>query len=271
MEFSIYMAGYNTEPMKGSHIVASNGIGLYVSGLKRSSLTLPDGHLLPLPDQPSLRLYFTNTRSSYEYVEPRENWWVVFKEPSPFYYDMTAHKPMWRTGDTTLPLPPAVNLEPAEIPAMRRIFSEITSKLRSGLPQERLEAELLLSGVLLRFVQKTPATTNSDLGIAEKLKYLIDHDENWTHSIEELCDHMEVSRDYARRCFYTSFRILPRDYRTHRRVSHIIDLLNTTELSIKEIAAVCGISNSTYLSWLIKTNCGLSPKELRNRYRKIEK
>ena len=272
MDFSIYMAGYNTEPMKGAHTVTCNGVGLYVSGLKRGSFTMPDGHPGNFPNQPSLRLYMTNMVSSYEYIEPRENWWVVFKEPSPICYCFSMRGPVWRMGDYILPLPPYILLDAAEIPAMRRVFSEITSKMRSGLPAEHLEAELLISDVLLRFIHtESASSSSSDLGVAEKLKYLIDHDDAWAHSIEEMCDHAGVGRDYARRCFFARFRILPRDYRIQRRVSRIIELLNTTELTIKEIADCCGISNATYLSWLIKNNCGISPKNLRNRYRRIEK
>ena len=271
MEFSIYMAGYNTEPLKGSHVVKEFGVGLYVSGLKRSKYVLPDGAVLEMPTQPSLRLYLPGMHSSYEYTTPRENWWVVLKQPSPIYYDFAMRKIVWKIDGHTIPLPYAVVLEAAEIPVARQIFSEINSKLQSNLPRENLEAELLLSSILMRFVQDKNPVSNDDMSVAEKLKRLIDNDEAWNCSIEVLCDHLGVSRDHARKCFFSRFRILPRDYRIRRRISRIIELLNTTELSIKEIAERCGISNATYLSGLIRDNCGISPKELRKRYRRIEK
>lgn len=271
MEFSVYMAGYNTEPLQGEHKIKDFGVGLYVSGLKHSQYILPDGRELKMPSSPSLRLYLPGMISSYNYNELRENWWVVLREPSPIYYDFAIRKIIWSFNNHTLPLPFAVELAPAEIPIFRKIFSEINSKMQSALPKEHLEAELLLCNVLLRFLSDKNFDTGDDLGVAEKLKRLIDNNDTWNCSIEDLCDHMNVSRDYARRCFFSYYRILPRDYRIQRRVSRIIELLTTTDLSIKEIAELCGISNATYLCGLIRDNCGITPKELRKKYRKIEK
>jgi len=277
MNFSIQTSGYNTEAMKGDYTIKVYGVGLYVHGLKRTRRIFPDGSEPFLPafgtDQPSLRLYFPGMRHIFEYDEPRENWWVALKDPAPFAYDRALRQAVWLEGDYSFPIPSAIALEKAEIPALRLIFSQVQEKLLSGLPQHFAEAELLLAGVLARFLKQQNADSAVDAStddVAEKLRKLIDSDAKWKYTLDELCAMAGVGRDCGRKCFYARYRIQPGDYRIKRRLALILNLLTSTGISIKEIAYRCGISHEAYLSALVRKHFQLSPQELRQKYRQMK-
>ena len=124
MNLSIQAVGYNTEPMKGDYVVQSYGVGLYVCGLKRTRRLMPDGRETFLPgfgaEAPALRLFVPGMHHFFEYEDPRENWWVVLKEPAPFAFDKALHQTVWFEEGYTFPIPSAVVLEKAEVPASKR-------------------------------------------------------------------------------------------------------------------------------------------------------
>ena len=273
---SIQTSGFNTESLKAEHTVKSHGVGLYVYGMKRTRRIFPDGSEPNLPafgiNQPSLRLYVPGMRHIYEYEESRENWWVALEPPVPFEYNHSMREIIWNAGEYSFAIPAAIPLDNAEVPGMRMIFSQIHEKTLSGLPRDIIEAELMLAGVLVRFLQqKKPSADTSDCDIPEKLRRLIDNDEQEQYSLEELCAMVGVGRDFGRKCFFERYRILPGDYRRKRRIAQILNLLNSTDLSLKEIAYRYGISHQAYLSALIREKFQLTPTELRQIYRCIKK
>ncbi len=257
--------------MKGDYVVQSYGVGLYVCGLKRTRRLMPDGHETFLPgfgtEAPALRLFVPGMHHFFEYEDPRENWWVVLKEPAPFAFDKALHQTVWFEEGYTFPIPSAVVLEKAEVPALRLAFSQVQEKYLSGLPHNLAEAELLLAGVLARFLQqKKEAAVPPDDSISERLRKLIDNDTQWKHSLDELCAQVGIGRDRGRKCFFERYSILPGDYRIKRRLAMILNLLNSTDISIKEIAYRCGISHEAYLSALVRKHFQLSPQQLRRKY-----
>ncbi len=275
MQISIRDIGYNSEQLRNAHTVQSVGVGLYVTGLKYSRELFPDGRLRTsdvTARVPSLRLYFPGGRSEYEYDRIRENWWVLLKEPVPLYYDFSLRQPVWRDGNTKLPIEPELRLDPAEVPALRLAFVKMRNGFFSGTSRGKVEADLILCGIMARFLASSTNQEKSDeFGVAGKLKQLIDADELCEHTLEELSRLAGVSRNQARRCFIAAYGEPPGEYRIKMRLGRIIDMICSSDLEMKEIAFRNGIKNVTYLNQLTRMHFNATPRELCRRLRDIER
>ena len=272
MDIKIHATGYNAEPLRHSHVIIRAGIGLYVQGLKHSVERFPDGKLRTRDVSsrvPSLRLYFPGGVSEYEYDNIRENWWVTFADPAPVYYDFAQKHPVFNLNGVKVPVQSEIPLAPAEIPAVRMAFAEIHSGWQSETLLGRATAELILSGVLARFLKEEFHFASPAL--ADRYKQLIDADIQWQYSLEELSCKLGVKRDHARACFFKKYGISPGKYRIQQRLGHIMDLISTSNLSAKEIAWQCGLKNVTYLNALTQKHFDATPSELIQHFRRINK
>jgi two-component system response regulator YesN len=61
-------------------------------------------------------------------------------------------------------------------------------------------------------------------------------------------------------------QLLPTDYVNLCRIEHAQVLIKQNELSLNEIAAVCGFNSYTYFSTTFKKIIGVSPKIWKKRY-----
>lgn len=270
MNIKICGAGYNAEPLCNRHTIGKSGIGLYVCGLKKSREFYPDGNVRThdvSARTPSLRLYFPGGISEYEYNNIRENWWVTFAEPAPVHYDFALKCPVLRDGGNNFPIAPEIPLDPAEVSSVRMIFSEIRAGWLSGTAQGMAVAELLVGGLLAKFL-KAEFDINA-ASVAERYKQLIDADIRWTMSLEQLSRQLSMRRDDIRKCFVEKFGIQPGQYRIQQRLGQIMDLITSTNMSAKEIAWQCGLKNVTYLNALTSKYFSATPTELIKRFRRI--
>ncbi len=274
MEFNIHAVGFNTEPLQGWHTVKAYGIGIYVSGLISGSSFFPNGRprrkqIVSGKPQPMLRLYFPGGKCFYSYSQIRENWWVALEEPCPFYYDFAKNAAICVYRGAKFEIPAEIPLEAAEVPAIRMAFSEILEKYTSGLPRERLEAELILQNIFLRFISAAVTPVDDEHDIAGRLKRLIDEDRDFNYSLAELSTAAGVSRETARQCFFRRYQVNPREYRNRQRIGKVMNLITSTELSIKEIAFRCGFRNASHLTSIARKYLDATPSELRRKYRRI--
>ena len=272
MNIAIYSMGYNAEQIQHSHVISGSAIGLYVGGLKKSVERFPDGRIRT-PDVsyrvPALRLYFPGGFSEYEYENIRENWWVAFADPVPIYYDFASKRAMLRVDDKTIPVKAELPLSPAEVATVRRQFSEIYAGWQSGTALGKATAELILGGVLARFLK---AEFSWETGSpAERFKNLIDSDIQWEFSLDELGARLGLRRDVARKLFIEKFNTTPGQYRIQQRLARIIELISQSDLSLKEIAWQCGLKNVTYLNSLTVKHFNSTPSELVKRFRLRQK
>ncbi len=272
MNIKICGAGYNAEPLCNRHTIGKTGIGLYVCGLKKSKEFYPDGGIRThdvSTRTPSLRLYFSGGISEYEYDNVRENWWITFADPAPVYYDFDLKCPVFSDGTNKIPISPEIPLDPAEVSSVRLMFSEIRSGWISGTPLGLATAELLIGGLLAKFLK---AEFQMEMpSVAERYKQLIDADVKWTMSLEQLSSQLSMRRDDIRKCFVEKFGIQPGKYRIQQRLGLIMDLITSSNLSAKEITWQCGLKNVTYLNALTSKYFNATPMELIKRFRRINK
>ncbi len=82
-------------------------------------------------------------------------------------------------------------------------------------------------------------------------------------SLEKIAASAMISEREALRCFQTSIQETPFEYLMNYRVEMAKNLLKATTLSMTEIAAQTGFSNSAYFSKIFKRACHMTPLEYR--------
>lgn len=78
---------------------------------------------------------------------------------------------------------------------------------------------------------------------------------------EDICKALSVSRAYMSREFNREINMPLRDYINTVRIKNAKVLLQSSELSVSEVAYSVGFSDSGYFSSVFKKNVGLSPRE----------
>ena len=82
-------------------------------------------------------------------------------------------------------------------------------------------------------------------------------------SLEQLCEHSNVSPQHMIRLFKKHLGTTPVKYINHLKVLHAIDILRSSDRSIKEIAYGLGFENPHYFSRLFAKEESLSPSKKR--------
>ena len=103
--------------------------------------------------------------------------------------------------------------------------------------------------------------TRSDTGrqrFDELIRFLKDNLQR-DISVEEMAELMDLSRSHFTRIFSKEMSISPRMYLEDLRLKTAMGLLINEKISVKEIAALCGIYDVNYFCRLFKKRYGVSP------------
>jgi len=90
-------------------------------------------------------------------------------------------------------------------------------------------------------------------------------------TLEQIADAASVSTRECLRCFRESIRQSPMDYLIEYRIQVAKKLLETTALSITEIALRCGFNSSSYFTKIFHRSCGKTPNAYRKELQSLEK
>ena len=104
---------------------------------------------------------------------------------------------------------------------------------------------------------------SSVFNLAEALVFINKNYKN-SISVKSLATlaHMSV-RNFSR-AFHQAYNISPINYIIQLRIQHAYELLRITDISISEVAYLCGFQDSNYFARQFKRASGLTPKEYRN-------
>lgn len=243
-------------------------LDFYVRGAIRYQVYRPDGTLRFKEDdkrKTELVLFAPGERIEHEFSSKRENWVVMFSSPD-IVFDQKTRQFQLKDGDFTSVLPDRIPVLPWQIAAIREHLIELTSLINDSLPEKKYLAQTILQELLMRYFL-VHAVNRRLLSPAEHFKQLIDDDENWKFSLEELAKQCGYSFDYLRQMFLKEYHILPIEYRNNHRMQVIMQKIIYTRYSIKEIAESVGISYVSYLNILLKRHYGKSPGELCRMFR----
>ena len=88
--------------------------------------------------------------------------------------------------------------------------------------------------------------------IKNTLDYMHEHFTDPDLSVSSLCRIANLSDTQFRRNFYEVYQTTPIKYLQNLRINHAADLLTNSTLSIEEISAICGFSDSKYFCFVFK-------------------
>jgi len=90
-------------------------------------------------------------------------------------------------------------------------------------------------------------------------------------TLEQIAESAAVSTRECLRCFRTSIRQTPMEYLMDYRVQAAVELLETTPLSVTEIAMRTGWGSSSYFSKIFQRLRGKTPNAYRKAYQSLQK
>lgn len=136
------------------------------------------------------------------------------------------------------------------------ILDEITAINRETSSMKQLKTRILLLQFLQQIVEYpsliVPASGSKTDMQKELLVYIQQH---YTDKItlQDLAEHFHLSEKYISRYFKEHFYLTFSDYVNHLRLTHAKKLLESTELSVTEIALCSGFPNVSYFIRTFKT------------------
>lgn len=154
--------------------------------------------------------------------------------------------------------------------------AQILRKLRQlsrlqAEPDTEFQTRNLLGEIWLFLLEEIKNADNSIFHAPQKnqdriLTMIAFIQENYAEklTLEEIANSAAVSTRECLRCFKAAIHQSPMDYLIEYRVRSAKKLLETTELSITDIALQCGFNSNSYFTKLFHRICGKTP----NAYRK---
>ncbi len=108
-------------------------------------------------------------------------------------------------------------------------------------------------------------------GLADRIRAKIESKISMPINLKELGLELGVPQSSLRRIFCQSFGVSPKAFQAGLRMSRVLELLELSDLSIKEIAAESGFRNQYYFSNFVKKEYGIAPVKLRVQLRASSK
>lgn len=99
-------------------------------------------------------------------------------------------------------------------------------------------------------------------------EYISEHCLKEEIKVSEISDICHVSQSTLRRMFISEFGKSPKDYINGLRISRAKQLLESGDLSVAEIACLCGFEDASYFSRFFKKHTGKKPAELQKSNRR---
>lgn len=123
--------------------------------------------------------------------------------------------------------------------------------------------------ILYELIKKiSPADSLVQSSRSDIIKNVIDYiQENYSQSVslQDIADHVHLSREYLCRIFHSVSNITPITYLNQYRIQKSALLLLTTDKSISDIAFSCGFHSSSYFNKLFLRDMGCTPKEYKKK------
>lgn len=104
----------------------------------------------------------------------------------------------------------------------------------------------------------------SDRTLFQAIEY-IDHHLSQSIKLEDLSNHVGISKFHFSRLFKKSMGITPHQYVMQQRIERAKQLLAKDNLSISDIALDCGFNSHAHLSKYFRNYVGMTPKAYRQR------
>lgn len=194
--------------------------------------------------------------TSVAYTSSKEHPWSLYW----IHFDIQSKSPLLPLlyNEDVSPQKPVVNIQNglALIELFEKIikFNDAPSDELQFYLHQNVFLTLLYTGLAY---YKTPDRVNRY--ITEAIQY-IENNLNKKITLNELAEHVHLSKYYFSHLFQESMQVSPSRYITERRIQYAKTLMASSSLSIREIAEKSGFDNAMYFSNVFKKHEGISPK-----------
>ena len=153
----------------------------------------------------------------------------------------------------------------------------IFSEMQDMMEEQRIQKfgfarikQMLLEHILIQvkrvqmaqFESRTPEPTWKDEMIDSVLS-MIEHDISQVYDFNKIAQSQNITTSYFRSIFKSITGLSPVEYLNRVRILRALDLLQSTELPITEIALLVGFDDPNYFSRMFKRFLGYSPRHFR--------
>lgn len=130
-------------------------------------------------------------------------------------------------------------------------------------------ANALMVNVLRDYSITKPQATIYEGGLGDRALFqvieYIDHHLSQSIKLEDLSNHVGISKFHFSRLFKKSMGITPHQYVMQQRIERAKQLLLKADSSISDIALECGFNSHAHLSKYFRNYTGITPKAYRQR------
>ena len=150
------------------------------------------------------------------------------------------------------------------LPQVQRVNDDTQEFLNEVLVENnKMKRSIAFYNALIS-ISNNNATKNN--GIAQSIrKHLVDN-LNEKLSLEEVANHFNYTKQHVIRLFKSCYFVSPLEFVNCERLKKSCELLSQRQdLSVCQIATLCGFVDAGYFSRLFKKEYGVSPKEYRRR------
>lgn len=165
-----------------------------------------------------------------------------------------------------------------ETPCQLRLQEKLRQLSRlQAEPDTEFQTRNLLSDIWLLLLQDIRSSDSSTFHPPQKnqdriLTMIAFIQENYDRklTLEQIAEAAAVSTRECLRCFRASIHQSPMDYLIEYRLRCAKKLLETTELTVTEIALQCGFNSNSYFTKLFHRSCGKTPNAYRKELRQLQ-
>ena len=165
-------------------------------------------------------------------------------------------------------IPMYLQIAPEHVSGWEIEFVRLHDAFSKATPEGFIRCMMGIYDVLRYFLDRKPDTYYSTP--AAKLKWLIDDDPKCQNSIEQLSGKCKYCTDHLRTMFKQHYGLSPLQYRNRKRMTHAMELIANSDLTVQEIAAELGFKHNTHFCIQFKSTFNITAGEAIQRFRQFK-
>ncbi len=169
-------------------------------------------------------------------------------------------------------MPPTTSLTKLQKERLRSQISELSIVNWENREALKLRMRAILVDVFVQFFFQIPKKTDNEVpNWLSKLLLEMESPDNFAGGIERMVSLSEKSREHLSRSIKKYCGFTAAEYINELRINYASNLLLHTNSGILEICYSCGFQSQSYFYKVFKNQCGVSPKEFREKYKNLRK
>ena len=229
------------------HLISFSLKGLEYFKVGEFELVNPQGLLFILP---------AGMKVEYRYNHKRDNRGILFDSD---IISVGMGTVQLKMDDLQAEIPMYLEISSEHVSGWEIEFVRLSDAFQKATPEGLMRCMMGIYDILRYFLDRKPDTYYSSPDA--KLKWLIDNDPQCENSIEQLSRQCKYSKDHLRITFKQHYGLSPLQYRNRKRMTHAMELISNSDLTVNEIAVELGFKHNTHFCIQFKKNFNLTAGE----------